>query len=256
MHWILQDALWLAPVVLEIAVASAVFYRGAWKVYPIFSGYLIAEIVRAGVLFGIGSDIAHYASYFYTYWVSECFVCLVGFFVVAEVFRSAFAKRVGLDHWGSLLFRASLLVLIAVAILQAGKAPGSDANRLMAGILVLKRAESLVRLGLIIALFLFVLVLGLSWTNRAIGIAAGFAFYGVLEFLALTFRTHFGHSANGLLKWSSTIAALCQQLIWVAYFVSGTDVACSKARSSPAEENSVLVALEKMKSALAIAVRR
>ena len=119
----------------------------------------------------------------------------------------------GLGSWGASLFRFSLLGLIAVAVLMARASPGSDASKLMAGILVLKRVESFVRLGLLGALFLFVVVLGLPWGHQALGIAAGFALYGAIELAALLLRSHYRRAAigpgNGVALWPTFLRSSC-----------------------------------------------
>ena len=219
MHWTLQTAAWVASPVLETTNATVMFRRGLWRQYPIFWSYLVAEIVRTALLFSIGNDPPHYAVYFYVYWVTETLVCLYGFFVVAEVFRQAFSMQLGLQQWGMGLFRASLLLLIAFAVLAAAAAHGNEPSKLVAGILVLKRVESLVRLGLVIALFVFVAVIGLAWNSYMIGIATGFAIYGVAEFCGMTIRFEYGRSTKEFLTWVLMAGAICENLVWMAYFV-------------------------------------
>jgi len=219
MHWTLQTAAWVASPVLETTNATVMFRRGLWRQYPIFWSYLVAEIVWTALLFSIGNDPPHYAVYFYVYWITETLVCIYGFFVVAEVFRHAFSRRLGLQQWGRGLFRTSLLVMIALAVLAALAAHGGDPSKLVAGILVLKRFESLVRLGLVIALFVFVAVIGLAWNSYMIGIATGFALYGVAEFCGITLRLEYGRSAKDVLSWLQTAGSICENLIWMAYFL-------------------------------------
>ena len=256
MHWTSQDFLWLFTPSFELLIAVRVFQQGLWREYPVFWSYLLAEIFRAALLFGMGSATPHYARYFYAYWITECFVCLLGFFVVAEVFRKAFARRLGLSIWGTRLFRLSLLLLVGVALVVASAAPGNDSSKLIAGILVVKRAESLVRLGLVAALFLFVVVLGVSWANQAIGIAAGFGVYGAVELAAIAIRSHYGREANALWKWAPTAADLGQKLLWAAYFLR------VKQRSDPpgpigsSKDRSTDKELEKMREAVGVLIER
>ena len=216
MHWTLQGSLWLLGFLLELTLAIVIFRRRLHKKYPLFSTYVVMELLRAIVLAAIGR---HHPPYFYGYWISECLVALFGFAVVAEIFSKAFEKRLGLQKLGAALFRYSLLLLIVTAVLVAVAAPGHDSDKLIAGILVLKRTQSFVRVGLVGCLFVFVFLLGLPWGNYSIGIAIGFALYGAVESATMLARSYYGAAVNDIWIWSIVTVAPCQRLIWLIYFV-------------------------------------
>jgi hypothetical protein len=219
MHRILQDVLWITPAVLECAIAAAMLRQRLSTKYPFFWAYLIFSILRTGLLFAIGNDPAHYRGYFYAYWQTEIISCLLGFLIVNEIFHDVFAKRLGMQERGTALLQFSLIVLVIMALWVAVETPKMDSNNLVAGTFVLKRAESLVRTGLVAALFLFVFVLGLPWSNETIGIAAGFSIEGVAEIVSWAVRARYGRVANHALMWSLLIAGFCQTLVWAAYFL-------------------------------------
>lgn len=219
MHRTIQDVLWLLPAILQLCIAASMLQKRLVREYPAFWSYLILEFVRAIVLFTIGNDRAHYATYFYAFWRTEIVSCLLGFAAVVEVFRKAFAKRLGLQRWGTPLLRTSLIVLVVIAVIVALRSPGSDANRMVAGILILKQAASFVQFGLIGALFAFVFGFGLPWSSYTIGIATGFAVEGAAEVVALAVRTHYGRIANAVLIWTLLAAGFCQVLVWSIYFL-------------------------------------
>src|SRR5215813_2442106 len=171
MHWTLQGALWAFGAALEWIVAIAMFSRRLHIEYPLFFSYVVMELIRTIMLAWIRP---HHPPYFYAYWSTECVVALFGFLVVEEVFRKAFGTPLGLQGLGAALFRYSLLALIVTAVVVAVVAPGNESDKLIAGILILKRTQSLVRVGLVVCLFFFVFVLGLPWGNYSIGIALGF----------------------------------------------------------------------------------
>jgi hypothetical protein len=219
MHRILQNVFWISPAILEFAIAVTMVRRRLSTKYPFFWAYLVFDILRTALLFAIGNDPAHYRGYFFAFWQTEVFSCLLGFLIVIEIFREAFAKRLGLQERGTTLLQFSLVVLVIMALWIAVETPKSDSNNLVAGIVVLKRAESLVRAGLVAGLFIFVLALGLPWDSQTIGIAAGCCIQGTAETLVWAARTHYGRSANRLLVWSLLIATFCQTLLWAAYFL-------------------------------------
>lgn len=219
MHRTLQDFLWLTPAILQAGVAFAMVRRKVEREYPVFWSYLVLSTLRTLVLYGIGNDSSHYAKYFYTYWSTEVFESVLRLCVVAEVFRKAFAERFGLHRHGAALFRFSLSALVLAGLLLAVLSPGRDPSRLLAAILVLKRAESLVLFGLIAALFLFVFALGLPWTNYSIGIAAGFGIQGAIEVTIWSVRSYYGRIASETTLWSVLIAGFCQVMIWGIYLL-------------------------------------
>ena len=69
------------------------FWQESWREYRVFWSYLLSEVLRTALLFTIGNGKAHYFIYFYAYWITEFLISILGFFVVAEVFRQAFSKR-------------------------------------------------------------------------------------------------------------------------------------------------------------------
>jgi hypothetical protein len=218
MHRTLQDFLWLTPAILQVGIAVVMFRRNMEREYPVFWSYLLLSTLRTFILFGIGNDAAHYAKYFYTYWTTEIFASVLELCVVAEIFRKAFAERLALRNQGAILFRVSLSALVLVGLLLAVLSPGRDPSRFFAALLVLKRAESLVLFGLVAALFFFVFVLGLPWTNCSIGLAAGFGVQGAAEVTIWTARSYYGRIANRIFVWGILVSGFCQVLIWAIYF--------------------------------------
>jgi hypothetical protein len=70
------------------------------------------------------------------------------------------------------------------------------------------------------ALSVSVLLLGLPWKHHAIGIAAGFAFYGSIELTMLAARLHVGRQANRYVFWMFMFSGLIENVIWTGYFLT------------------------------------
>ena len=219
MHRTLQDILWLGPAVIELFVAVHMLRRRILRQYSVFWSYLVLDVLRTTILFSIGNDAAHYREYFYVFWISEIPACLLAFLAVFELFRDAFSPRLGLSGRGVALFRLLLCTLFATAAVIAFVSPGSDANRLIAGVIIIKRAESLVLFGLWAALFVLVFGMGLPWGNYAVGIAAGFAVNGATEVASWALRAYYGRTLNHYFVWSLLVGGFCQALLWAAYIL-------------------------------------
>jgi hypothetical protein len=253
MHWTLQNTVWIAGMVLEFAIAVSVLYQRLWQIYPAFVSYILCEVVRSLWLFAIGNGPAHYARYFYTYWITECIVALLGFVVVREIFSKALSAKFGLQRWGTALFWWSLAILILIAALAAVGAKGGEPDKLLAAIFLLKRVESLVRLGLIVALFVFVFVLGIPWADPVIGIAAGFGIYGAGELVAFAIRSSWGRHAKGAFSWTLMGIGLCQEILWLAYFFPWHP---SSGKSKEDQPPGAKLELDKLQDAIGIFLER
>jgi len=252
-HWTLQNTISIAGTIIEFATAVSVLYQRLWQTYPVFLSYLLCEVVRDVWLVAIGNGPAHDARFFYTYWVTECIVAFLGFVVVWEIFSKALSAQFGLQRWGATLFWWSLATLLLIAVLSAMGTKGGDPDKLLAAILLLKRVESLVRLGLIGALFVFVFALGIPWADPVIGIAAGFGIYGAGEWVAYSIRSLWGRSARGAFSWTIMGIGLCQELLWLAYFLPRRQVSGKFDEHSPSGAG---LELEKLQDALGIFLER
>jgi hypothetical protein len=210
MHWTLEGAFRLSGFLLELILVIAIFRLRLQREFPLFSTYVVLLLVRTSMLFAIRP---HHLPYFYAYWISEGVISIFGFLVVKEIFWKVFESRLGLQKLGDALFRYSLMALVMASVIVAAMAPGSDADKLFAAILVVKQTQSFVRIGLVVSLFFFVTLLGLSWSDYVIGVAVGFAVHGIAELAALLLRIHYGSSANSLYVWSTSGAGLFQLLI-------------------------------------------
>lgn len=252
MHWTLQNIVWTFGIALEFVVTASVLHQRLWQTYPAFVTYLAGEIVRSLSLRAIGIGPAHYATYFYTYWITECILVLQGFVVVREVFSKALSDQFGQRTWGARLFWWSLAILIAIGAFVAVDTNGIDPNRLVATIFALKRAESLVRVGLIAALFIFVFILGLRWSHPAIGIAAGMGIYAAGELAEVAVRASLGRFANNAAMWTSMGIGAGQNIFWIAYFAPWRRLSATTANVLHGAE----LEIEKLHSAIEVFLER
>lgn len=211
-----QTFLWLFPTIVESVIVLAIAYRKLWHSLPIFLSYLVFEIIRTCVLFSVrGSAI----TYFYFYWISEALGCLAALCVIKELFDNAFERRLGLRQLGNVLFQWSIAVLLVAAILVAWMSPGKDAQKLMAGIYVIKRSLTFVEAGLLGFLLLFAFAFGIPWQHYAMGVFGGFGIYGAIELSAITARAEYGRSVIDWVNWAVMLANNCCVLTWAAYFL-------------------------------------
>lgn len=211
-----QLLLWLTPTVVESVIVMTMICRKLWRNLPIFFSYLIFEIARTCFLFLQRNNAV---KYFYAYWVTEALGCFAAICVIKELFDNAFRGHRGLRKLGSVLFQWSVAVLLAVSALIAWTSSGPNAKRVMAGILIVKQAVTLVESGLLGFLFLFAFALGLRWQHYATGVCLGFGIYGSVELFGITARTIYGPAVTPVFNWVMMVVNTCCVLIWAAYFV-------------------------------------
>jgi len=215
-HPYLMTFLWLLPTALEIGIVLLMISRGLWRSLPIFFAYVIAEIGRTAFLFVERNNVY---VYFYAYWVTEVVGCLMALWVCKELFDNVFSRYPGLRSLGRVLFKGSLLVVIVSAVLFSRVIPEMDTARILAAILVIKRAVTFVQVGMLASLFLFGLCLGLAWDHYVTGVALGFGLYGAGELGAITVRTIYGRAADSPFNWIMMGVGNCCVLIWGCYFL-------------------------------------
>lgn len=252
MHWTLQNTLWIISFVVEVVVSAIAIHRRLWRTYPIFLTYLLCEVLWASVLLSIGTSPRHYATYFYVYWIGECVVCLTGFAAIAELFRVTFTEHLALRQWGIVLFRCSLAILLVIGLFVTDTTARGDTNKLVATILLLKRTESFVRLGVVGAFLAFVFTLGMPWAHPAVGIAAGFGIYGAVELVVIAARFRYGRIANSTYSWTIMLASLCQELLWAVYLLRRGP----RSTISPGVQSHPETALEKLEEAVGSVLSR
>jgi hypothetical protein len=76
---------------------------------------------------------------------------------------------------------------------------------------------SIIQMGLLFFLFLFVRVFAIPWRHYLFGITLGFALYGTLESGSFVVRT-WGIASNEIVNWGLRTADFCATIVWVAYF--------------------------------------
>ena len=221
MRHAVQLLLWLLPTVIESVIVVAMARRKLWRDLPIFFSYLVFEIGRTLFLFIERNDRW---MYFYAFWITEAIGCLAALWVIKELFDDAFARLLELHRVGDVVFRYALLLLVVIAVLLAWTSPGSGADRVIAGIFVVKRTVTFIQTGLLCSLFISVFVSGLGWKHHVTGIAFGFGLYGAVELAAIVVRTAYGPIATGVLSWVMMIVNNLCVLVWAVYILSRAPV--------------------------------
>lgn len=210
--------LWLVGAALQSGIAIGMVRKKLHREFPFFYAYTIFHIVQAVIAFTAYQ--LSYTFYFYTYWVSEGLDAFITLVVIQEIFSHVFRPYEALRQLGDLLFRWAALIMFGLAIITASASPGVDADRWIAGLLVLQRSVTFIQAGLLLFLFLFCRMFGLTWRHYVFGITLGFGLYATLFTAATALRAYLGASANTWYGVATAIIVNLGLVVWLYYIVS------------------------------------
>jgi hypothetical protein len=196
-HSVFWHYLWIAPHVLQIALAIVMFRRKLHRDFPWFLTYTIYQVVVNA------AD------------VETLFSIFLRFAVIYEIFRVLLRPYQALQRVSSALGNAVLVVLLGGALIVAAYGPVPDyTTRLISMSVSMDRVASLVQCGLLLFLFVFSHFLRISWRGFAFGVASGFAFYLAVQLVMSALLARFYiHSANTI----DMACYHCSVLIWLGY---------------------------------------
>lgn len=209
--------LWFAQPVLLAAVAIVVWRRKLYKQFPVFLGYLVAQIGVFAItysVYGVNS-----VWYFWVYWGSMALDALLSFKIIHEIFLDVFRPYHSLKDLGTPVFKwAGLVMLLVSVVVAASNSFNQDPVAL--AVITLQRSVRLVQFGLILFLILFSRFLGVSRKQTSFGIALGFGISAGVELMLLALRTGglIGHSSLDLVNMTCFNLAI---LTWLGYSIWG-----------------------------------
>ena len=174
-HSFLWHYLWLAPHVLQLALAIVLCRRGVHKLFPVFLAYSIFEAIEEFTLYGM--DVLPSVSG-ETFWRAFCVGLviegLITFTLIGELALHLLRPWPAVAKLGNQLIRGAGVVLVLLATLAAAYAPiDNPQNAIISRSHILQQTLYIVLSGLLLSLFLFAAYFKLSWNNFAFGIALG-----------------------------------------------------------------------------------
>jgi hypothetical protein len=231
-HSLLWHYLWIAPHVLQIAIAWILLRRGYYRDFPFFLAYTIFQVLLNAVLFLLDHhpSVTWY-QYRWVEWVGDVLSIVLRFAVIQEIFLIVFRSYPVLKHFGMLAYRCVVVALVVVAIAIAIHAPGVDyAPQIRVGLMVLNRAVGTVQCGLLLFLFLFSSYFGLSWRSHVFGIAAGLGIFSAVQLVISAVRSQAGVESVLLSDFLPMATYHLCVLIWLFYLLAPETVPCKTLR--------------------------
>lgn len=204
---VLNTGIWAAALALQCVLACVVFARGLARRFPAFAALLVFYPLRSAVLFVLSR---HLEAHIYD-GISNS-LAILEFLLLLLVAAGLLRWRV--QRAGGWTLRRALFTLLALGaaagltwtVLQAlpPRMP-ADRTQIFAGFVLLALAGAMIRS---------------AWRVNATRIAAGFAAFSLLQFVALAGRAHAAvlRDAGSYIAWSYLPAAgyLAVVVYWMA----------------------------------------
>jgi hypothetical protein len=192
MQWIglVSYYLWIAPHLLLAVIAVLLWKRRLHVNFPVFVAYVWYEIAEFILLFTIsGTGLHQQIWYFRVFLVTSAISAALRFGVIQEIFNNIFREQGKVDSLARVSLRWTTGFLLLGAVLFSLFASGQTSNSLLAGAAWVGRGIAIIQCGLVLFLFLFSRVIGVSLQGRVFGIALGFGILSSVELANWTLHT-------------------------------------------------------------------
>ncbi len=214
--------LWIAPHALLFAVAALMYVRRLYRTFPVFFAYTLYEVFVFIPLFSIyllaGPSSPLYRHIFI---ITLTLSTALRFGIIQEIFNNIFRDYPRLEKFATASRRWITGILVLAAIFTAFCSFGNAPENLLGGVRLLERSVTIIQIGLLLFLFVFSRVFGVSWRSYAFGIAFGFSIFAsaqlaewTLSLLPLT------EPAKELLDLLATGSYHVAVLIWLGYLLT------------------------------------
>jgi hypothetical protein len=219
---------WLAGIVLEILLVIVLVLRGEYKRFPVFLAYVFYSVIEDPTLFWM-SKYSSPASYYQASLVSLLIGSLLELGIMAEIAykvlrpaRESMPRRV--------LLALAFFLLLGFAVTLFWTMDQNSSSRTFQLVFVRLRqinfSFAFLRLGLFALITGFSQMLGITWKNHVIRLAAGLAFYSAVSVVVQLTVSHLPQGNHdvyntdySLLGRTQVIAYLGALAFWVWSFV-------------------------------------
>ena len=221
MNGIMMYVIWLVGPVLQITLLVLMIQRRLHVVFPRFFSYIVFQVVKSGVLFGIYRY--YHQNYFDAYWTGNAISVLLSVTVMDEILHSLLESYGGIQRLTSLIFRWSCGLLLLLSILNAFSTQQSSSDRVISIVLAFDRSVRVMQCGLFFLLLVLTRLLRNCWRQNVFGIALGFGLFASIELILVTFVMQFGDRGAAVISLIKSAAYNGVTLLWVMYLCRSTE---------------------------------
>ncbi len=218
---LLWNYLLIVPHLLLVVVLIALIRRRLFRQFPIFSAFIVSEIVQAAVIIPmLLSRSVTAKQYTLVYFGALALSTALRIGIIHEIFAHMFRNYVALSRFGKPLFRWATVGLLLGGLALAAYAGGHDLVRVTSVANVLDRAANILQCGLLVGLFFFSSYLGLSWRSYLFGIALGVGIAATTDLVVSAIRSQTGYAYMVFLNYVTMATYHFCVLIWMFYLLA------------------------------------
>jgi hypothetical protein len=220
-YWfkLLSFYLWIAPHLLLVLVAVLLWKRRLHIEFPAFALYVWYEITEFIVLFTIsGTGFQQQLWYYRLFLITLAMSAVLRFGVIQEIFNNIFREQGKVNSLARVSLRWTTGVLLLGVVLFSIFASGEIPHGVLAGAAWVSRGIAIIQCCLVLFMFLFSRLLGLSLQNYVFGIALGFGILSSVELASSAMRIgDLSESTARALNLLTTGGYHIAVLIWLGY---------------------------------------
>jgi hypothetical protein len=213
--------LWIAPHLLLPVIGVLLLIKRLYRNFPMFFLYTWYELAEFVLLFAIRVIGNHQRTlYSHVFIVTLAISTAIRFGVLQEIFNNVFREHGRVDVLARVSLRWTTGFLLAAAIVCA-IVSGPVPDGLITGVAWIARGVAIVQCGMVLFLFLFSGLFGLSLQSYVFGIALGFGILSSVELANAAIGSgQLTESMARALNLLSTGGYHVVVLIWLGYVVA------------------------------------
>src|SRR5579862_5467679 len=146
MNGILMEVSWGIGPVLQLTLLIFMLRRELHAVFPRFCSYIVFQLVKSAILFGIYRY--NYENYFDAYWTGNAISVLLSVTVMDEILHSLLKQYGTIQRLTSLVFRWACGLLLLLSILNAFSTQQTGPDRVVSAVLAFDRSVRIIQCGL------------------------------------------------------------------------------------------------------------
>jgi hypothetical protein len=214
----IENALWLAGILIEIAVVGLLVYRRTWRTLPVFCIYCVWDILS-----NVGAFLINRyqpASYFRAYFAQTIIDAILLCCVLVELAWSLLRPlRASLPRWFTLVL-AALILIAGAAIWPLAALPGLAHVSRQAHLLAqIQQTVSILRIVFFLLLAASSQVLSINWRDRELQVATGLGIVSIVSLTATILHMHQTTASQYQLLGEVVVASyMCCMVYWVVCF--------------------------------------
>jgi hypothetical protein len=206
---------WLVGPVLQLTVLFFMLRRKLHVVFPRFFSYIVFQIVKSGILFGIYRY--HDENYFDAYWTGNAISVLLSVTVMDEILHHLLKQYGSIQKLTSLIFRWACGLLLLLSIVNALSSQQTGPDRVISAVLAFDRSVRVMQCGLFFLLMILCRLLRNCWRHHVFGIALGFGIFASIELMLVSVVMHFGEGGVAAVSLIKSAAYNAVTALWVMY---------------------------------------